>query len=224
MSATVTLAELRDRVFRAADIAVGEFRSSDDIDQLINTYAGTVRDLLIQISPHDYWTAEVSLLIYDGVSTYPLPADFRSLTGVFDDSNREIPEIRPKQLFRYVAPSGGASVRLEYIPRHDALAGDQDELDVWIPGADELVVAHAAADLLAQQHLDTSYLERKIALVTQRIRAAAPRRYRGPQYVTDVYDEGAAYGDRTDVAATHGSVAGWRMRGPEIELYALRIV
>lgn len=225
MAATVTLQSLRERALRLADLTVDEFRSTSDVNGLVNTHRGSVHDLLVQVSPNDYFSDTWTITVTSGVTAYALPGNFRSLSSVYEVTGtgssarrRDVYQVRPGLMHQYSVPSGG-SVQVEYIPQPAALSADADTIDVQISGADELIVALVARDLREMGDLSTSGIERSIARLEQRIKRNAPRRYRGPQFVTDI-DAADDENDWRVQSTAPTTITGWRLRDGYLELYS----
>jgi hypothetical protein len=213
VGATVTLQALRERALRLADTSADEFRSTSDVNGLVNAHKTAVYDRLVACA-RDYFTQDWTITITPGTSRYQLPSPFRALSEVYeliDGRKRRLPEVQAGRLGECADPSGGTVV-VEYIPNPAELVADGDTFDVAIGGADELVVALVARDLRIMQDIGAGDLDRTIAMLERRLLAAAPRRSRGVTYVVDV-----TAADETWVGS---SLAAWRLRGGYLEVYA----
>lgn len=160
----VTLASLRTRVRRRADMVHSQFVTDAELNDWLREAYSELRDLLVQSYGEDYFAESVELTA-DGVSdSLPLPDDFFKLLGVdiydggewrglrrfsFNERNLDREPLGPAwwQRLRYRLrgnslwfsrpPDGGTKVRLWYVPRTPELtdAAAGSDLTVTVDGA-----------------------------------------------------------------------------------------
>lgn len=211
MAASVTLSALRARVRFEADM-VNSTRATDaQITTLINTHWAELYDRLVSVGPSDYYATTSTVTIVAGTSAYALPANFRSLIGVFlnDGTNRsEVPELPEGTRAGFDAPSAAGTLTLEYVPAPVALVADADAID-GVSGWDELVVQLCARALLRRERRDVSAFDTAIGEARQRVMNCAPKRNStGPRSIQDVEATYAA------------SAFAWRLTGAFLNVYS----
>lgn len=83
MARTVTLAQLRERVRRRADMVNSTFVSDDEINQYVNDAIAELYDLLMQKFGEDYYTIVTADQNFTANQlTYTLPNNFLKIVGV----------------------------------------------------------------------------------------------------------------------------------------------
>jgi hypothetical protein len=223
MSASVTLLALRDRIRFEADM-VNSTRATDaQITRLVNTHWAELYDRLVSCGPPDYYASTSTVTTVAGTIAYALPADFRSLIGLFiNNSSTRRRELRPlPEGLRagYDAPSGVVSLTLEYVPAPVTLALDADTVD-GVSGWDELVVQLCARALLRRERRDVSAFDRAIEEARARVMANAPKRAMdGPRFVNDV-EAGEDWRTRDADAEVHA----YRLSAGSLMLYTVASV
>jgi hypothetical protein len=182
----VTLAQLITRIRQRTDTENSEFITDAELTQLINTSYKELYGLLVRASLHRAETTYA--VVTDGSASYTLPTDFFGLIGVYRTySQDKVPLERFPDKFRpgertgdatmyrvvgsavvlYPKPSSG-TYDLVYIPVPGELVSAADELD-GVLGWEEFVVLDAAINVLEKEGSNTTTLERKRAMILQRI-------------------------------------------------------
>ncbi len=194
---------------------VGSTRVTDaQILTLVNTHWAELYDRLVAAGPSDYYATTSTVTTIAGTTAYALPADFRSLIGVFvNDTSTRRREVRPVvEGLRagFDAPQGVVSLTLEYVPAPVALAVGADTID-GVSGWDELVVQLCARALLRREKRDVRDFDRTIEECRARVAANAPKRSQdGPRYIRDVdAPESWALGGQEDTISAYRLSAGY---------------
>jgi hypothetical protein len=217
MSANVTLLELRDRIRFESDMQNSTRATDAQINRLINTHRSELYDRLVAAGPPDYYATTGTVTTIVGTIAYALPADFRSLLGVFRNaSSTRRKEVRPLvdgQRASYDAPASVEAFTLEYVPAQASLTLDADTTD-GVSGWDELVVQLCARALLRRERRDVSAFDRAIEEARSRVMANAPKRdASGPRFVHDV--------ESAECSSFYDDVTAYRLSAGNIHLYAL---
>lgn len=230
MPRAVTLAQLRTRAFRLANLTGSSFASQSEATDLVNTHIPEVLAELSESGPPEYQSKTVQISTVAGTFAYDLTSasvvpdqDFGWLGEVYSletaDSSgqqqrRPIRSINPRERIAFSAPGGVCTVEIEYTPLPALLIGDGDTFD-GLFGYEELVVALVARDMCIKQRQDYTGIQAKIDELRARIRNEATNRDKGqPQRVTDVDD---VYSHRFLPGAV--GIQGYRLRGNNLELY-----
>jgi len=204
--ATVRLDTLRARMLRHADLDDSAFISPDEARDFLNDSAGHLYDKLVTLW-EDYYVTTAALTL-TGTSV-ALPSDFYKLLAVdvpgsdgkwhglkpysHAERNRYRNESsgRPEDVRYHLRGLGTLQLfpgypsavqgELRYIPALPPLVADADTVDFL--GWEEWVVLHAAMKCKVKAEMDTSGLEKLLALQEQRIQQAAPQRDAGEAFV-----------------------------------------
>jgi hypothetical protein len=211
-----TLAQLRTRAQRRADLENSSFVSDDEWKDYANEEYAELDELLLTTF-EDYRLTSVPVVVVSGVSDYALPDDFYKLRGVdyiahgvthtlrefqFRERNRwqsyagevsgNLAALRYQVLgtnLRLVPlPQGGGQLVLWYAPQIGLLSTDTDELHSGIvAGWDAFVVLGMAIKALKKEEQEVSALEGEKMALRQRIEAAAQgRNASDPMRIVDV--------------------------------------
>lgn len=216
MARSWTLAQIRLRAKRAADMENSTFVSDPEWQDIINAELCEVYDMLVQAGPPDYYSVTQGYTTVAGTLAYALPADFRSATVCYAkenvDQRRPLLEINDYRRAWYRPPQAAYNLELEYVPAPPTLVSDSDTFD-GVSGWEELIVAMSARDALMKEESDLTQIEGKIANLKGRIKTASSQRGAGPQYITDV--------DSANVWLYPSvvKVRAMRIRGDNIEFY-----
>jgi len=205
----VSLAQMRTRVRRRADMERSTFVSDSEINQYINDGIKTLYDLLVQKFGQDYYTISGPLtsFVADQLD-YDLPADFYKETGVDLqlDSDNYI-TAKPfmwveRNRFNTILSRGVLAYQSTYYKilgnkiRFTQQPGSSTAFRIWyVPLAVELnsdsdtfdgyngwekyVEILAAIDCKEKEESDTTALERQLARLEKRIEDAAENRQAG---------------------------------------------
>jgi len=223
MASPVALSALIARIRFEADM-VNSTRATDaQITTLVNTHFAELYDRLVAAGPSDYYLATTTLTTIAGTTAYALPADFRSLLGVFlNDTATRRREVRPLQeglRSAYDAPQAAVSLTVEYVPTAPVVAVGTDTLDS-VSGWDELIVQLCARALLRRERRDVSAFDRSVAEARERVMSSAPKRNQdGPRFINDVEacESYPLYGIETSVNA-------YRLAGGNLHLYSIALI
>ncbi len=218
MARTVTLAQLRLRSLRRADMVTSGFVSNTEVNDVINDELCELYDLLVEAAPPDYYSAEATVTTASGTLGYALAnvaSDFRSLIAVYADegSTQRTPILAVNEFERanYRAPQGIYSIIVRYCPAAPVLANDNTTFD-GVSGWDSLVTARVARRLLAKRKADTGELLQEIGVKTQQIQSSSRRDRGQPRHITDVDQAGGWYPSSV-------RVRGYALIGGNLELY-----
>lgn len=195
-----TLAYLRSRVRKAADMVNSKFVSDAEINEYINESAAELYDLLVAANV-DYYNTTLAFSISSG-STYALPVDFYKLRGLDINSSGEyIPVYNYNYLERNLLqnitigtyysnvqyaivgnnieflPAANAigSYRLRYVPYFVEMDDDADTFD-GKNGFEKYIIVDAAIECKDKEESDTSRLQSAKNALLQRIQAMALNR------------------------------------------------
>jgi len=217
MAALVTLATMRDRARRRANMENSTFVTDAELTDEINQYVTEVYDMLVAAAPPGYYAATSTITVVAGTVAYALPTDFRSLQlALVEEINGRQRELHPLDGSReqYVTPRTDGTVTLRYTPAPPVLVDDTDTFD-GISGWEQLIVLMAARYCLAKEESDVSSLFAEISAMQKRISMRAPARDQGaPAYVKDTY--ATRRGGWPNVL----SAVVYELRGGYIDLYA----
>ncbi len=215
----ITLASLRTRIRQRTDTENSEFVTDAELTQLINTSYAELYGLLIRASLH---RAEITYaVVATGATSYDLPADFFGLIGVYRTEDEDkVPLERFPDKFRPGTRTGDATMYrvvgtdltlypnpgsgtydLVYIPLPGTLVADTDTMDGML-GWEEFVVLDASICVLEKEGSNTTTLERKRAMILQRIQDESQMaEFTETPRLQNVYDSWRAlddYGSRDD--------------------------
>lgn len=205
MASNVKLAELIERVRRAADQENSNFVTDAQIIDWLNTYLAELYDLLVAVY-EDYSIATVDLAL-TGASTQALPADFYKLISiaalegsneaplkkfhfgqsrVYSQSSRPHYRIVGDNLEFKPTPNAGVIVRLRYIPVCPKLVNTTDTFDGknrW----EEYAVQAVAAQIAIKEESDPSpYMTIQDRLKKRLVEMAANRDLANCERIIDV--------------------------------------
>lgn len=226
-AATLATMTLRAQQLSDQDIPATSttFVTSSEWTDNVNQALTEVYDFLVQAGPADYYAADQSYTTTTGVKAYALPADFRTLVGLYQldpGTGRRIPisAIEPSMLGQVVAPSvSGLQLVMEYVPAPPALSSPSDTFD-GVSGWEELISAVAARKAMAKQEDDLSAVEQMIVELRERVGGNAAKRARGPRFIANskAMDDRGPWNNRW-WGATPFPLVGYRLRAGNIELY-----
>lgn len=178
------------RAQQIADMETDPFVTATEWASLANAHFPEVYDILVDCGPPDYYGASTTINIVAGTLAYALPADFRTMTGLYanDSTTRRrmltALEDRERAAFQTCQTSG--SLTLEYIPAPPLLANGADTFD-GVSGWDELVALLMARAALTKDKKDVADVNIRIAEMRARIRSAGSNRDRGgPRFISDL--------------------------------------
>jgi len=214
-----TLADLRIRTRRAADMLKTQFVTDDELNEWINNGLSELHDILVT-SFEDYYEKDFTYNVTSSQSSYPLPVDFLKAQGVdatVGGLTYSVPRYMPQQRNYYRASAAlvfnglgslyyrivGSEIRfipqpttstivLRYVPQYTSLVLDTDLVDQQIPnGWEDFAVADAAVQALMKEESDvTAAMARKDSIMN-RITVAADSRDAGePWRISDVASRG----------------------------------
>lgn len=219
MARSVSRDEIVLRAQQIADMETDTFVSATEWASLANVHFPEVYDLLVECGPPDYYGATSTIPVVAGTLAYALPADFRTMTGLFcvDSPNRKrmltAVEDRDRSLVQTAQVS--ATLELEYIPAPPLLTAGVSTFD-GVSGWDELVALLMARSALAKQEQDTSELVGRINEMRQRIRSSGSNRDRGgPRFITDLDSVTTDWWWTASLPITR-----YRLRAGTIEVYS----
>lgn len=201
--ATRTLASLRDRARKRANMENSGFVTDAEFNEYINYSISELRDIMISKVGEDYFATSSTVSLTSLTDTYALPADFYKLLwaemlgedGHYYKLNRfEISEknnggaeflgYRPDIRYRLrntditFSPTkdiGGKTVQLWYVPTTQELSADIDTLDGY-NGWDEYIVLRSAIIALEKEEQDTSQLSLRLEQLRLRLETMTPNR------------------------------------------------
>lgn len=202
MGRSITLAELRGRALRAADMQRQSTQgyAVTDLPDLINESVAALYDLLV-MAWEDYFLVSATVTVPPrSAPTVTLPTDFYkmrsvvagpasspTLLGPIDEAQRASAildqsvcgyQITGQQLL--LLTNGDATATLRYVPQCPYLVADSDALDLAIvPGWEAYIVCDVAAALCAKADRNTALLEARRDRVRQRIQELSLRRDAG---------------------------------------------
>lgn len=211
-----TLQEMTARARSEADMINSTFVTDQEIQNWINSNLCEVYDLLVQAGPPDYYSITFPFSTTAGVTSYALPANFRSMTCLYAvenvDYRRPVREISDYERAKFRPPQNIYNVEMEYVPAPPILENPADTFD-GVSGWEELIVAMTARDMLMKEESDVSMMQARIDRLHGRIRTASSQRGAGPRYITDVTLSDIWLYPFTTL------IRGCRIRGDNIELY-----
>jgi hypothetical protein len=212
MARPFTLAQIRTRARRLADMENTQFVSDAEVTDLVNEHYGELYDLLVKAGPPDYFAATNTFVTTPGVAQTALQIDFRNITTVYvQETNfqdkRQVRPLSDGSISGMRPPLQAYTIIVEYVPSPAVLASDSDTID-GVSGWEALIVKMVARDLLRKEESDTQELAQDIAALKQRIRSSS---HRGPRVINDVE---ATYG-----FPYSSRICGYRLRAGNIELY-----
>lgn len=202
MGRSITLAELRGRALRAADMQRQSTQgyAVADLPDLINESVATLYDLLV-LAWEDYFLVSAQLTVPPrSAPTVSLPTDFYKMRSVvsgiapaqtvldpIDEPKRAAAIANPNATGYQVAGQqimlltpGDTTVTIRYVPQCPYLVADVDAIDLAIvPGWEAFIVCDVAAALCAKADRNTALLEARRDRVKQRIQEMALRRDAG---------------------------------------------
>lgn len=181
MARTATLLQLRTRLDQRADVENDQGLTSTEKNDLLNEGVTDLYDELVAAAPpHYYLTIGTPFTTTAGQASYTtaLPTDFYKMSRVqVSEQNghqRTLLTMDPDEKMVLLAPAGGETVTLEYIPTPTALTTDGSTFD-GVNGWEEMVVLWTAIKVLTKKKLDTSQLERQYADIRNRVRGMSER-------------------------------------------------
>lgn len=217
MARTVSRSTLRERVRQRADVVSDNHVSDAEINDLLNEGITEHWDLLVTAAPPDYYAASTTVSVVSGTSVYALPSDFYKLRAVQvlegGEEYRPVGPIQDADIQRYRSPSTSATVRVRYIPAAYTLTSDGSVFD-GVNGWEELVVLHAAIDILQKRGQDPSFLMAKRDRFVQRMQMVSHRDAGEPPRIRSASKR---YDDRFRIY--QNTIDGYILRAGNLELY-----
>lgn len=225
MSRPVTLAAMRLRARRYADMEQSQFVTDSEVNDYLNDSLADLYDQLVAAYGEDYYMASQVVTTLANVSTYTLPAAFYKLSGVVRVDQNVTPERNMGTLdrwerletfqvsnslnfnyprYRIVAntiqfsptPAAGLTIRLFYIPVSPVLVIDSDTFN-GINGFEDWAVLDAAIKMGDKEEMDVSALRaRKDRLERRIMDMGANRDANESARVTDVSGWGSPWRNR----------------------------
>lgn len=225
MARNITLANLRTRIYRRANLeSHTSFVPTAEADDVVNDALTEVWDLLVDASPPDYYASTTTVTTVAGTSAYALPSDFLKLRAVHVDEGsdefRPITEINEaeEQVFR--PPDGVYSVRLRYIPNFTTLSSNSSTFD-GVNGWEELATLSGAVRLLTKEGTDPGLLQLLQAERGRQEERIRERAYRNAGEPPRVVRRAGRVLSPEWARTWRTSVHGYRLRGANIEIYRL---
>lgn len=205
-----TLAQLRTKAKRRADMENGTLVSDSEWLDYINESVAELHDLLTTLYA-DYHINTSTFTTVSGTSSYNLPTDFLKMKGVdaklngseyenvrkwsFEDRNkmRSGSELYYRILGSTIelvpTPTSTVDFRLWYVPVATKLASDSDTVSDWNQWS-EFVVVSAAIKAMIKEESDPKVLLMQKAELKQRINDSASLRDENEvEVITDVYGD-----------------------------------
>jgi hypothetical protein len=214
MSRTVTRLQLKTRARQLSNVEDDPNITDAELNELVNLHMPDVYDILVSAGDQDYYAASYDISVAASTTTYALPADFMRLAHVLvheGSRKRPVDPMTARDIFDYQAPTGAATVTIEYVPSCPVFTSDADTFD-GVDGWDELVSAKMALYVLGKRSGDPSLCMAIIQGTTKRIKSMASERNQGyPRKIIDV--EGRAGIPRST------RVDAYRLRAGNIEFY-----
>lgn len=225
MARPVTLAAMRLRARRYADMENSQFVTDSEVNGYLNDSLADLYDQLVAAYGEDYYMQTALISTIANTSAYSLPVTFYKLSGVVRIDQSVTPErfmgVLPRwerlEIFRtansldtqYPAyrvvgdtiqfspiPAAGLTIRLYYIPASPVLATDGDTFD-GVNGFEDWACLDAAIKMMDKEEGDTSGLEMRKQRLERRIMdMGANRDANEPARVTDVSGNGLPRWDR----------------------------
>ena len=191
-----TLLQLQTRVKQRTDNehTSGEFVTSAELTQLINTSGQELHGLLVKCGIHQ--TEDVQTILANGMESYGLADDHFALLAAFrlDDTRRTPLERHDHKLRPDTTQTGLATsyrlmnesiqfnptpvsgtYELVYIPKFVELSALTDELE-GVNGWEEYIVIDASIRVMTKEQLDTSDLKQERERIYKRIQDEAVAR------------------------------------------------
>ena len=194
MPRTYTVAEMKLRARRLADMENSSFVGDAEIlDYLNNSYASLYN--LLVTKDENYYATTGTVAISSAAVAYALPSDFYKLLAVeFQVSPDKYVTLKPfneaernSMNITTALPTG--TLRLRYIPEPVKYSSDSATVD-GISGYEEIIVLDMAIQMLAKEESDTSALERRLSRLNRQIEESSQNRdmlFSGS--VSDIYKQ-----------------------------------
>lgn len=198
MASLVTIAEIKTRARRKADMEASLFVGDAELLDMVNAAYAELYDLLVQAF-ENYYVASATVAL-NGSSSYPLPADFYKILKIyFTSSNGVYTRLDPYDsgeeegtLAR--VPSTG-TVTIRYVPAPVRFVADTDTLD-GRAGWEELLVTDVAIMMLEKEESNTEALEARRQRIYRRVQEMAQSRSLATSgRIRDVYRDSVPTGE-----------------------------
>ena len=198
MTMSVSLATLRLRARRRADMENSQFISDAEANDMINEAYCELYDLMVQ-SYERYYVKFGTFSLVPGTTAYALPADFyKALSFDLQAGNVYVTlfpydenERNSTTTTSYSIPT--ATVRMRYIPMATLFVADTDTAD-FVNGWEALLITDVAIMMLEKEESATDALERRRERQLRRLQEMAQSRDIGmPGRVQDVTLYDTAY-------------------------------
>ncbi len=215
MARLVALSDVAARARYLADQRNSSYTNPTEMLALINDLYPEYYDELVAAYGENYMTAEDTITIVPGTSSYAMPDDFYKLIGIdFQVGNGTYVTVRPymenernRSLTTNTSLPAG-TIRIRYVPAPPVFTSLDEEID-GIAGWERLLVLSLAIDMMDSEESDTSALARKYNRTLERIREMSQNRDESmPSRVTDIYS--------SNLINTYGALM-YRMYGDNIE-------
>ncbi len=208
------------RAQQLADMVGYDFVEAAEWASLANVHFPEVYDLLVDCGPPDYYGASATINVVAGTLAYALPADFRTMSGLFvNDSTtrrRMLTALEDRERAAYQPAQVSGTLTLEYVPAPPLLAAGADTFD-GVSGWDELVALLMARSALDKQEQDSSAIVLRINEMRARIRSSGANRDRGgPRFISDLDAPTLDWWWQ----ATSLPVTRYRLRAGNVEVYS----
>jgi len=219
VSNSTTLANMRVRARRAADMDQTQFVTDNEVNDWVNASLSELHDIMV-MSFEDYYEKELTINVIAGQDTYLLPLDFLKAQGVdanvggitysvprYMASERNVYKSFPGTAFggvlgmyyrivgnelRFIPTPVATVATLRYIRQFQPLVTDTDLVDQVIPqGWEEYSVVDVAARMAIKEESDAGpFIQQKESLSSRIMAAAETRDAQEPYRVTDVTSNG----------------------------------
>lgn len=171
----VTLAQLRDRIRRRADILDdGEFITDAELNDYVNESISDLYDLILESENSKFFVQNAPIMQQVGLYGYELPSNFYKVTSVHLFLQGHYMAAYPADPRDYAVlavnavPVDEANLAVTYIPNAPLLTDDADTWDGF-SGWEEYVIVDVAIKALDKQDMDASQLMRRKSELGRRI-------------------------------------------------------
>lgn len=163
MARTFTIAQIKTRCKRRANMENSNFVSDAELFDLINEAYAELYDVLVAAYEH-YFVSLTTVTLTAGTTTYNLPADFYKVLAVDFQTGGSWQPVLPLSLSErgdsQAAAIPAGSVRVRYIPAPTVFTTDVQTID-GISGWESLLITDVAIMMLEKEESDTTALERR---------------------------------------------------------------
>lgn len=180
MARTATLAQMRARVRRHADLRTSQFWVDSEVNDQLNHHLAHLYDRLVGAHGERYYekATPASITTVPGTAGYALPADFYKLSrvsAIVNGREHRLERFADSEIDGTLPVTRALSVSLYYVPACPVLAADGDTFD-GINGWEEYPILLTAIDIKQASEEDTTTLFNLLAVQEQRLaRIVKPR-------------------------------------------------